>query len=313
MRIHFEHVLCTVCRADDCLPIAVGEDFEYRTSDEEFMAVQCRRCRMVYLNPRPDAQGIEHSYPANYHAFQFNESDFGLVYRVRQRLEARRLLRWCRGLPEHAKILDIGCGDGFHLELLQRFGKPTWSIEGIDSDPRAAEGAKRRGIQIKQGSVEEVGFEQKSFYLIFMIMTIEHVSDPLAMLQCVSTLLKPGGRLIIVTDNTDSPDFRIFGNRHWGGYHFPRHLYLFNRQNLGELCQRAGLATVSVRTALSPVNWTYSFRNWIQDWKGPNWIVKRLSLESPIALTIFTLVDLPLSLIGLGAILHGEFVKEKSE
>jgi 2-polyprenyl-3-methyl-5-hydroxy-6-metoxy-1,4-benzoquinol methylase len=291
----------------------VGEDFEYRTSDEEFMAVQCRRCDTVYLNPRPDSKGIQQAYPANYHAFQFNESEFGLVYRVRQRLEAKRLLGWCRGLPEHAKILDIGCGDGFHIELLRKFGKPTWTVEGIDSDPRAAAGAERRGIQIKQGTVETMELEPSSFDLILMIMTIEHVSDPRGLLQVVSALLKPGGRLVIVTDNTGSPDFRIFGNRHWGGYHFPRHLYLFNRRNLSELCHQAGLSKLSVKTALSPVNWTYSFRNWIQDWRGPNWIKNRLSLESPFALAIFTLVDLPLSLIGLGAILHGVFIKENLE
>lgn len=277
------------------------------------MAVQCRRCHTVYLNPRPEEAGIRAAYPDNYHAFQFDELGFGLIYRVRQRLEARRLLEWCRGLPADAKILDIGCGDGFHIQLLRKFGPQTWIIEGVDSDPRAAEGAKRRGIQILHGTIEELPLVKSSFDLILVIMTIEHSSDPLAMLKVVASLLKPGGRLVIVTDNTGSPDFRIFGNRHWGGYHFPRHLYLFNRRNLSQLGQRAGLKTLSVKTALSPVNWTYSLRNWIQDWKGPNWIKNRLSLESPIALAIFTAIDLPLSLIGLGAILHGVFVKEDSK
>jgi 2-polyprenyl-3-methyl-5-hydroxy-6-metoxy-1,4-benzoquinol methylase len=309
----FEHVLCNVCGVDDCHPVAVGEDFEYGTSDQEFMAVQCRRCDTVYLNPRPDSDGIRLAYPENYHAFQFDESEFGLVYRVRQRLEARRLLRWCRGLPDGAAILDIGCGDGFHVELLRKFGKPTWEVDGVDSDSRAVSGARKRGIDIHQGSIEELNLKQESYDLILMIMTIEHVCDPLAMLKVVSGLLKPGGRLVIVTDNTGSPDFRIFGNRHWGGYHFPRHLYLFNRRNLSQLCDRAGLKTVSVKSALSPVNWTYSFRNWIQDWKGPSWLKNRLSLSSPLSLAIFTAIDLPLSMVGIGAILHGVFVKEKSK
>lgn len=276
------------------------------------MAVQCRRCDTVYLNPRPDSDGIRLAYPENYHAFKFDEFEFGLVYRVRQRLEARRLLRWCRGLADNAKILDIGCGDGFHIELLRKFGKPTWKVDGVDSDPRAVAGARRRGIDIHQGSIEELELKQESCDLILMIMTIEHVNDPLEMLKVVAGLLKPGGRIVIVTDNTGSPDFRIFGNRHWGGYHFPRHLYLFNRRNLGLLCDRAGLKTLSVKSALSPVNWTYSFRNWIHDWKGPSWLKHRLSLESPMALAIFTVIDLPLSMIGLGAILHGVFVKENS-
>ncbi len=45
-----------------------------------------------------------------------------------------------------------------------------------------------------------------------MIMTIEHLSDPLSAIRRASELLRPGGRLVIVTDNTGSPDFWIFQN-----------------------------------------------------------------------------------------------------
>jgi len=77
LSLRFEHVLCDVCGVDDCHPVAVGADFEYETSDEEFMAVQCRRRDVINLTPRPDANGIRLAYPENYHAFQFVESDCG--------------------------------------------------------------------------------------------------------------------------------------------------------------------------------------------------------------------------------------------
>lgn len=301
---------CALCEKDDCAPTAVGEDFEYRISDQEFMAVSCRKCGIVYLNPRPDTEGIRESYPDNYHAFQFDEAAFGLVYRVRQRLEAKRLLKWCKNLGKDARILDVGCGDGFHLDLLQKYGKASWCLEGVDSDSRAVQGAAKRGVQVHHGLLEDLELEQSSYDLVFMIMTIEHLEDPLAFLRRIVLLLKRGGRLVIVTDNTGSPDFRIFGNRHWGGYHFPRHLYLFNKRNLSQLCTKAGLGTVSIKTAMSPVNWTYSVRNWIQDWQGPSWLRDRFSLNSPIGLGLFTMLDLPLSFVGKGAILHGVFEKE---
>jgi ubiquinone/menaquinone biosynthesis C-methylase UbiE len=309
-----ESALCPVCDVDDCTPIAVGNDFEYQTSDEEFLAVECRRCNMVYLNPRPDSDSIGDAYPDTYHAFHFDPKSFGIVYRIRERLESRRLLKWCKGLADDASILDVGCGDGFHLELLKKYGKPSWNLLGVDSDERAAVGAKQRGLsdQIKIGSLLELNLPSNAFDMIFMIMTVEHLSDPLSMLEEVTRLLRSRGRLIIVTDNTGSPDFTAFSNRHWGGYHFPRHLYLFNKQNLGKLCAKAGLSTVKVTTAVSPVNWTYSFRNWIQDWRGPKWLRDRFSLNSPIALAAFTLLDNPLSWVGRGAILHGVFEKPSS-
>ncbi len=304
-----ESALCANCGIDDCTPIAVGQDFEYETSAEEYLAVLCRRCSLVYLNPRPDDASLAKAYPDTYHAFAFDPKGFGLIYRVRERLEASRLLKWCRGLPDNARILDIGCGDGFHVDLLKRFGKSTWQVEGIDSDPRAAEGAKRRGVEIRCGRIEDADLETQSYDLILMVMTLEHLPDPLRYVQRAARLLRPGGRLVIVTDNTGSPDFWMFGNRHWGGYHFPRHEYLFNKKNLAKLCQKAGLEPLSVKTAVSPVNWTYSFRNWIQDWGGPKWLYGFFSLKSLLALAFFTLLDMPLSWIGRGAILHGTFEK----
>ena len=115
--------LCALCGVEDVEPIAVGADFEYRTSSDEFLAVRCRRCKLVYLNPRPADSEAARIYPDSYHAFQFRPAEYGLVYRVRRRLEARRLLYWCRGLPEDGRILDIGCGDGLHLGLLREFGR----------------------------------------------------------------------------------------------------------------------------------------------------------------------------------------------
>ncbi len=194
-----EFAVCAICGIDDCTPIAVGSDFEYHTSDEEFMAVQCRNCSLVYLNPRPDSESIGAAYPDHYHAFDFDPKAYGFVYKIRQRLEAKRLLSWCRHLGDSARILDIGCGDGFHIELLKKFGRKSWVVEGVDSDPRALTGATKRGLTIHCGRVEELSLEKQSYDLILMIMTIEHLSNPLSAIRRASELLRPGGRLVIVT------------------------------------------------------------------------------------------------------------------
>lgn len=299
---------CALCQIDDAEPIAVGEDFEYRTAPDSFLFVRCRHCGGVFLNPRPAENESSRIYPDHYHAFNFSVADYGFIHRVRRRLEARRLLKWCRGLPAEAKILDVGCGDGFHLTLLREFGRASWQLRGVDVDPRAGAQARQSGLDVHTGPVESLPADGH-YDLALMIMTVEHLAQPRATVEAVAARLRPGGRLVIVTDNARSPDTRIFGGRHWGGYHFPRHTYLFDKTTLRRLAESVGLRVERIRTGLSPVNWVYSLRNWLVDWGGPRWLVNRFSLQSPLSLAVFTAVDLPLALVGQGAILQAVFAR----
>ena len=304
--------VCCLCNIEDVDPIGVGEDFEYRTSADTFLAVRCRRCGLVFLDPRPADDEAGRIYPDHYHAFGFDAKEFGLVYAIRRRLEARRVLNWCHGLPVNAKILDVGCGDGFHLQLLREFGRRSWTLEGVDTDLRAAEAARKSGLKVHHGAVEELT-RTGGYHLILMVMTIEHLADPVGVLKSVRSLLAPGGRVVIVTDNAASPDFAIFGGRHWGGYHFPRHFNLFTRETLAQLAQKAELEVERIVTDFSPVNWVYSIRNWLDDWGAPRWLVNCFSLKSAPALAAFTLFDIPLAMAGQGGILRAMFRRPLTE
>jgi SAM-dependent methyltransferase len=253
--------------------------------------VRCDECGLIYLDPRPVRAELATIYPDRYHAFSFTEDNFGFVYRVRRRLEARRLLAACGDLPAGAAILDVGCGDGFHLDLLREFGDPGWRLEGIDLDPRAADAAEARGLVVHRGSVEELDLTPGGYDFAILVQTIEHVADPSALLRAIRRTLKPGGRILVVTDNTGTVDFAIAKRRHWGGYHFPRHWYLFDSGSLRKLAARTGFAVDELDTMVSPVNWVYSLRNALDDWGAPRPVVDWLSLESPIPLAAFTAFD----------------------
>ena len=307
-----EPAVCPLCAVEDADPVAVGADFEYRTSPDEFLAVRCRRCRVIYLNPRPAPSEAGRIYPDEYHAFAFAPAEYGLAYRVRRRLDARRLLKWCRGLPADARVLDVGCGDGFHLALLRDYGVNTWTLAGCDPDGRAVAAAGRAGFDVVHGPAAAVP-DSPGFDLVLLVMTVEHLADPVGVVRQIAARLNPGGRLVVVTDNAASPDFAVFGGRHWGGYHFPRHFTLFTRPTLAALATAAGLDVVRVTTAVSPVNWTYSVRNLVVDWGGPGrpwgWLARRLTLAAAPALAAFTLLDLACAAVGCGAVLHGTFAK----
>ena len=308
-RLKLTHTECCICETVDAEQIGAGEDFEYRTSSDAFQAMQCNCCNLVYLNPRPDASEFETIYPPTYHAFDFSEKDFGVVYKIRSRLEAKRLLSFCKELPENARILDVGCGDGFHLKLLEKYGEKNWMLEGVDLDKRAAEMAEKSNLKVHLGSVEKLNLPENSYDLAFMIQTIEHLEKPPEILTAIKKVLKPGGKLVIVTDNTDSLDFKFFKRGYWGGYHFPRHWNLFSRDSLAKLAAKVGFEVVGIKTIVSPVNWVYSIHNWLVDRNAPRFLTNRFTLKSTVSLSAFTMLDIILQKLGRGALLRAILLK----
>jgi 2-polyprenyl-3-methyl-5-hydroxy-6-metoxy-1,4-benzoquinol methylase len=297
--------VCCLCESNDNADaLGAGEDFEYRTSADTFAAMRCRSCGLVYLDPRPDASEFPRIYPANYHAFEFSAEQFGFVYKVRRRLEAKRLLSWCDRLAANARILDVGCGDGFHLDVLREFGEKSWTLEGIDADERAVHIGRENNLEIHQGTLDTVDLARDSYDLVLLIQTVEHVADPPELLRQIRSLLRPGGRLVIVTDNTDSLDFKLFKRRHWGGYHFPRHWNLFNPKTMRLLAEKTEMEVENLTTQISPVNWVYSIRNRLTDRQAPAWLVEQFSLKTPLSLGIFTVFDAFHQLAGRGALLN---------
>lgn len=295
---------CCVCGTNRWSePVATGEDFEYECSPDSFVAQRCSNCGLVYLDPRPAMSELGTIYGPDYHAYDFSEEKFGIAYRVRSWLESRRLKRWCGDLPAGSRIVDIGAGDGFHLKLLEKIGRGRWTLEGVDPDDNAVSAARRKGLTMHQGLIQELNLPESSYDFATMIMTIEHVDAPEVMLHEIAKLLKPGGCVGIITDNTGSPDYAIAKRRHWGGYHFPRHWNLFNRNSISRLAEKAGLEVVRIRTLVSPVNWTYTVHNWLKDRGAPAWLYGQFGLDKPIPLAAFTAMDTILALVGKGAIM----------
>ena len=299
-----ETAACCICGTRDSEPVGSGPDFEYRTSPDSFLAVRCTHCGVVYLDRRPIAAEFDRIYPDHYHAFAFTEDRFGLVYSVRRRLEARRLLHTFRDLPADASVIDVGCGDGFHLDLLAEHGPPGWTLAGVDVDDRAIGAARRHGLTVHKGRIEDLALPEESIDAALLIQTIEHVASPATVLRAIRRILKPGGRVLVVTDNTASLDFAIAKRRHWGGYHFPRHWYLFDPRSLSLLAAHCDLDVASMGTMMSPVNWVYSVRNALDDWGASSEMVDRFSLESPVALAVGSAFDTVHQLAGRGALVR---------
>ena len=139
------------------------------------------------------------------------------------------------------RLLDVGCGDGVYLNRMRQRG---WKVEGIDFDQKAVKNAKIRfGLELRCGDLAEAKFPDNSFDAITMSHVIEHVPNPVEFLKEARRVLKPGGRVVILTPNTKSNGLKEFGEV-WFSLDAPRHLNLYNPDNLSDCAGRAGFKLI---------------------------------------------------------------------
>lgn len=92
-----------------------------------------------------------------------------------------------------AEILDVGCGTGATLELLQRFGHAV----GVDSHLPALDiCSMQRGLPVQQAQVEDLPFQDDSFDVVTCLDVLEHTDDDIAALREIRRVCAPGATFI---------------------------------------------------------------------------------------------------------------------
>lgn len=237
-----ETVDCNLCAVDDSELLFEGQD-RLLKGTETFRLTRCRRCGLIYLNPRPNQVEMGEYYPAHYEPYTHDELTSTWYGRLLYRVAIAKRCRIASQSEKPGRLLDIGCGDGdFLLGMRQR----GWDVHGLDPSAVAVSLAREKGLEVFQGELLDADYPETSFDLITMWDVLEHLHDPGAQLVQVARLLKPGGRFVVTLPNPHSIDFRVFGSA-WTGLDIPRHLYVFRRPALFELFRRAGLEVISAR------------------------------------------------------------------
>lgn len=115
-------------------------------------------------------------------------------YRARRDILADYLTRY-GGLPEGARILEIGCGTGHNLPMLAGFGE----VDAIEIDPEArAIASARLGKEVGAAPLPLLPDVPRGHYdLIAVLDVVEHIEDDVAALSAMRERLAPGGRILI--------------------------------------------------------------------------------------------------------------------
>jgi arsenite methyltransferase len=125
-----------------------------------------------------------------------------VMYRTRDVLRRRQLVRDALQCTPDQRVIDIGCGPGFYAaELLEQVG-PQGCVVGVDtSAPMLAAAARRcegRGrAEFHEAPATALPVVSGSFDRALSVQVMEYVADVPAALAEIHRVLRPGGRAVV--------------------------------------------------------------------------------------------------------------------
>jgi SAM-dependent methyltransferase len=124
------------------------------------------------------------------------------MYRTRDVLRRRRLVREALAPQPGERVLDVGTGPGFYAaELLDLVG-PEGSVTGVDASAAMLAIAKDRcqahpNATFAEGDASELPVEDGYFDAAISVQVLEYVEDISAALAEIRRALRPGGRVVL--------------------------------------------------------------------------------------------------------------------
>ena len=141
------------------------------------------------------------------------------------------------GLPEGAKILELGSGTGGNFSMLQRFGQVT----AVEKDALARALSVRNAwgmVEVKAGFLPDGLPELGKFELICLFDVLEHIAEDQAALSAVRNLLAPDGKVVITV-----PAFKSLWGLHDEQMHHQRR---YERAELAARLRQAGFTVTQL-------------------------------------------------------------------
>ena len=232
---------------------------------------RCRRCGLIYANPRAPEEAILARYSSEYFwneylpAVSAPGGEYDLDYQDQRHAAMLALIR--RHSPNGRRMLEVGTGAGLFLKAAQRAG---WDTAGLElSSEGSAFARDRLGLDVRTERAEEMSFPPGSFDVAVMFDVIEHLFDPVTVLEATRRAVSPGGIIVVSTPNYDALSRFVLGSD-WAVLSPLEHVYYFNEHTLAATLQKTGwnnviaerrfagwgvLETMNFRYTHAPNNW----------------------------------------------------------
>ena len=200
--------------------------------------IECNQCGLVYLS---DFSHIGESFYENSGQVRSNKDT--KVLSTASVIDTTRRFNQFSSLFVNKSVLDFGCGKGHFLMKLKN--------ECITSDLNSLEINEDYSFDLNKNfnhfsSIDEVENQSMDYITIFHVL--EHLSDPLEILNKLYSKLKTGGKIIIEVPSSDDILLKTYNSESFSKYtYWSLHLYLFNTSTLKKLIDKSLFDIVYVK------------------------------------------------------------------
>jgi 2-polyprenyl-3-methyl-5-hydroxy-6-metoxy-1,4-benzoquinol methylase len=236
-------VRCWICGSSDAVPWK-DRGIQHRLVPEDLQITdhrygvtlslrKCRGCGFIFADDEEVSQLL--SLYAN-----LADPEYENTQGTRS-LQMRWLLNLVQqAYPQAKSLLDIGAGAGLLVAEARRLG---FDAVGVEPSRALVESALRiHSVKIHHGVFPHPALTGRQFDLIFLVDVIEHVFNPVELLQSCARALNPDGAVVVVTPDVASLPAKILGARWW---HFRlAHVGYFDRHSMARAAEAAGLTRV---------------------------------------------------------------------
>ena len=205
----------------------------------------CETCGFYHLDPYPPFDYLADFY-----------SGYEMPTPQQNLAETARLL--ARNLSKNAKIIDVGCGDGGFLHEMHKLGFEN--LIGFDQSP-GLERAKKLGFgEFSSSNVWDYLTEVQASGgcdadAIVMVNVLEHVTEPLDLLERIYAALPKNALLCITVPNDFSPlqeaFLKVKEHLPWFVY-LPDHVNYFDFKTLSAALSKSGFNVID-QSSLYPL------------------------------------------------------------
>ena len=147
-------------------------------------------------------------------------------------------------------LLDVGCGNG---DFLAAFHRQGYSVAGVDISPKSKDLIGTFEISITDFTTDRLAYDDATFEFVFCKSVIEHLGDPIPLLQECHRVLAPGGIAVMLTPSWE--------HTYWGPFFIDHtHVTPFTKVSLQNAMLMSGFSAVRCSYFRQlPLLWKYPF------------------------------------------------------